>query len=189
MPQPLTPEDIRKTTFHVTMRGYARDEVDEFLNAMARAVGSLNERAETAYLNLGVKMGELLQEAKDAADELLSNARADVGNMLQEASIKAQELEQTSQAQAEDRVRTAEAHATKIIGEAEQRVAELTAAENAIREDLTSLRSQLGRITDRLQPLILPTGSGPVDEPADNGHQDLSITLEAPPPPLRLGTE
>ena len=96
MPQALTPEDIRKTTFHVVMRGYARDEVEEFLASVSRIVGTLNERAETGYLNLGVKMGELLQEAKDAADELLANARTDVGNMLQDAKTKAQDLEQSA---------------------------------------------------------------------------------------------
>ncbi|MGH2755726.1 MAG: DivIVA domain-containing protein, partial [Actinomycetota bacterium] len=77
MAQALTPEEIRKATFHVTMRGYARDEVDEFLAALAKLVATLTERAETAYLNLGVRMGELLQEAKDAADELQSTSRAE----------------------------------------------------------------------------------------------------------------
>jgi DivIVA domain-containing protein len=189
MPQALTPEDIRKTTFHVVMRGYARDEVDEFLASVSRMVGTLNERAETGYLNLGIKMGELLQEAKDAADELLSNARTDVGNMLQEAKTKAQDLEQNARANAEDAVRTATEHATKIVAEAEQRVAELTESENLIRTELTSLRSQLERITERLSPLVHQTAPAPISEPSENGHEERPVILEAPPPPLALGTE
>ena len=189
MPQALTPEDIRKTTFHVTMRGYARDEVDEFLTLIARMVGALTEKAETAHLNLGVRMGELLQEAKDAADELLANARTDVGNMLQAAKTRAQELQQTSRSQAEDAVKTAEGHAAKIVAEAEEKVAELTAAEDAIRTELTSLRSQLESITERLQPLVQSSPAVALDEPSGNGHQERSVLLEAPPPPLSLGSE
>jgi len=188
MPQALTPEDIRKTTFHVVMRGYARDEVDEFLTAVSRIVGALTEKAETGYLNLGVRMGELLQEAKDAADELLANARTDVGNMLQEAKTSAHDTEQTARAQAEDAVRTATEHAAKIVAEAEERVADLTNQENSIKTELTSLRSQLQQITERLGPLVHDAPAVAL-ELSENGHQDRSILLDAPPPPLPLGNE
>lgn len=189
MPQAPTPEDIRKATFHVTVRGYARDEVEEFLAVVAKNVAHLNEKAETGYLNLGVRMGELLQEAKDAADELLTAAHADVANMLQEAKNKSRELEETSRSQAADTVQTAETHASKIVREAEQRVAELTEEENAIRRELTSLKSQLETIMTRLQPLVLSTAPDPAADASENGHDDLAIRLDSVPQPMRSGTE
>jgi cell division initiation protein len=189
MPQAPTPEDIRKTTFHTTMRGYARDEVDEYLTAIARVVASLTEKAETGYLNLGVKMGELLQEAKDAADELLAAAHTDVATLVQEAKTSAQNLEASARSQAADTLQTAETHAAKIVQEAEQRVAELTDEENAVRRELTSLRSQLESITERLRPLVLSSPPPPPEDADENGHQERSIVLEQVPHSMGLGTE
>ncbi|MGH2729795.1 MAG: DivIVA domain-containing protein, partial [Actinomycetota bacterium] len=64
-----TPKEIENVEFHVTVRGYARDEVRECLSAIAAYVAHLEEKAATAHLNLGEKIGELLQQAKDAAEE------------------------------------------------------------------------------------------------------------------------
>jgi DivIVA domain-containing protein len=139
--QALTPEEIENAEFHVTMRGFARDEVQEVLTAAAAHIRSLQEKAETAYLNLGAKMGELLQQAKDGAEELQSAAR-------QEAARQ----EQDARARATDILQTAENHAAKIIREAEERVAELRTAEDEISRALHSLRTNLIAITERWAP-------------------------------------
>ena len=194
MPQALSPEEIRKATFHVTMRGYARDEVDEYLNGIAKLVAQLTEKAETAYLNLGVRMGELLQEAKDAADELQAKARADATRMVEEARSSADETTRSANEQAASTIQTAESHAAKIVAEAEERVDEMTQAEQSIRADLGQVRAQLESLTQRLTPLTTSVTAPPappmdiVDE-GPNGHREIALDLEVRNDPIGMGSE
>jgi DivIVA domain-containing protein len=153
MPQALTPEEIEKTEFHITMRGFARDEVREFLLAVAGVVRHLQEKADTSYLNLGEKMGELLQQAKDAADELTAETRAAAQRTQEEVRTAAARTEQDASTRAADIVETAESHATKMIREAEQRVAELRATEETTRRELQAIRTQLDTIASTLRPM------------------------------------
>ena len=141
----LTPEEIENAEFHITVRGYARDEVREYLAELAVIFGSLQERASNGYLDLGERMGELLQRAKNAADELVAGAGSEGKRAEQDARLRAADI-----------VETAERHATKIVQEAELRVAELGNVEQAIRSELQALRGQLDDIVSRSLPLELP---------------------------------
>jgi DivIVA domain-containing protein len=133
-----TPEEIENLEFHVTVRGYARDEVREFLSAIAAHVASLEEKAATGYLNLGEKIGELLQQAKDAAEEIEAVARDEAARMLEDAGT----------------------HAAKIVREAEHRVAELENTQGEILNSLQSLKTQLEGMTARLRPVELVSDAG-----------------------------
>jgi len=133
-----TPDQIENVEFHITVRGYARDEVREYLSAIAVYVASLEEKAATAYLNLGEKIGELLQQAKDAAEEIEAVARDEAARTLEDAGT----------------------HAAKIVGEAEQRVADLANAEGEILTSLQSLKTQLEDMTARLRPVEFTAGTG-----------------------------
>ena len=137
-----TPAEIENAEFHVTVRGYARDEVREYLAELAVIVGRLQERASNGYLELGERMGELLQDAKDAADELVAAAH-----------IQCQRDEGDARIRAADIIETAQRHAAKIAQEAELRVAELRTIEDAVRGELQMLRTQLDELVGRLRPL------------------------------------
>jgi DivIVA domain-containing protein len=133
-----TPEQIENIEFHVTVRGYARDEVRECLSALAAYVANLEEKAATGYLNLGEKIGELLQQAKDTAEEIEAVARDEAARTLADAGT----------------------HAAKIVGEAEQRVVELTNVEGEIINSLQSLKTQLEGMTARLRPVEFKAETG-----------------------------
>jgi DivIVA domain-containing protein len=137
-----TPAEIENAEFHVTVRGYARDEVREYLTELAVIVGRLQERTSNGYLDLGERMGELLQDAKDAADELIGAAHA-----------QGQRAEEDARIRAADIIETAERHAAKIVQEAELKIAELRTVEDAVRGEMQSLRAQLDELAGRLRPL------------------------------------
>lgn len=153
MPHSLTPEEIDKVAFHRTFRGYARDEVHEFVEGVRELVHQLQEKADTGYLNLGEKMGELLQQAKDAADDLSEAARTEAVRAVEDAKALAARVEEDARMRAADMVETAETHAAKIVQEAESRVAELQTTEEAVRVELRTLRSKLEEITASLLPM------------------------------------
>lgn len=133
-----TPDEIENVEFHVTVRGYARDEVREYLSAIAAYVARLEEKAAAGYLNLGEKIGELLQQAKETAEEIEGVARDEAARTLEDAGT----------------------HAAKIVREAEQRVAELENTEGEILSSLQSLKTQLEGMTARLRPVELTAETG-----------------------------
>lgn len=190
MPHSLSPEDIDKVGFHRTLRGYARDEVLEFVEGVRELVHQLQEKADTGYLNLGEKMGELLQQAKDGADDLTANARAEATRAVEEARALATRLEDEARTRATDTVETAETHAAKIVQEAEARVSELRTTEEAIRTELRSLRAKLEGVTASLLPL--EQSHAGVEREVDLSPEELSgkaILTEKQPERADVGVE
>jgi len=77
MSDDMTPDVISGASFSSTLRGYDKEEVHAFLDGVAQRVASLQDEAENAHLNLGERIGRLLQDAKDNADEIIERARAE----------------------------------------------------------------------------------------------------------------
>jgi DivIVA domain-containing protein len=153
VPHPLNPEDIVKIEFHRSVGGYARDEVREFLDAVAELVRDLEERVESGYLNLGEKMGQLLQQAKDEAVDIVSVATEEAVKVGQEAKAAGERTRAEAKTAAADIVATAEEHGAKIVAEAEGRVDDLRKVEAQLRKGLSSLRSELDAVVARIRPL------------------------------------
>ena len=82
----VTPEAISGASFSSTLRGYDKDEVHAFLDDIAQRVAELQEEAENAHLSLGDRIGRLLQDAKDNADEIVERAQ---GEAAQEREVAA----------------------------------------------------------------------------------------------------
>jgi DivIVA domain-containing protein len=105
----LSPEEIQSLTFNVVMRGYARDEVQEFLNAVSAEIQRVEELADQAYRRAGEDIGDLLQRSKDIADKINTEAEA----VAQATRAKAESDAARMRAEAEQ-------DSTKLRADAEQ---------------------------------------------------------------------
>jgi DivIVA domain-containing protein len=172
----LTPDQLENVSFTTTLRGYDRDEVDVFIkNVQVALKDAERQRSERLYAHMGEEIGNLLQHAKDSAEEMKkeaesdaarmrADAETDVARMRDEAQADAHTTRADAQADAKSMRAEAEEAATSIRSEANEdaarrtkeaddRVAELEAQEAEARNRIRTLRGQLEEISGHLQPL------------------------------------
>jgi DivIVA domain-containing protein len=158
----LTPEDIDSASFTVAIRGYDKQEVEAFLADVADHVRALTEASSGAYVDLGEEMGELLQHARNSADEMTARAQEEVtalrAQVDAEIADKRREADEYVQRSTDDiseetkrRREEAEEQARAIIEDAQTRIVTLQREENEARERIRALRLQLLEVTLRLQ--------------------------------------
>src|SRR5213080_1645643 len=90
----ITPLDIRKMVFKVRLRGYDRQDVDQFLEELAQTVETLNRdhtvlREKLASAEL--KAGELLREAQAE----LAGTRRDLSDLRKQKLMAIERLRST----------------------------------------------------------------------------------------------
>jgi DivIVA domain-containing protein len=169
----LTPEEIKGADFSVALRGYDRREVGAFLEDVAAEVSVLKESSERAYQAVGEELGQLLQQAKDVADRVLSDAQSSAAALGQGAANEAAGLREDAQAYAKQvRVEAdgeaastrdeADQDAVQRISTADNKVRELSTREAEIRERIRLLRVELEEVAKSLLQLV-PDGSPPDD--------------------------
>ncbi|MEY2470739.1 MAG: cell division initiation protein [Actinomycetota bacterium] len=139
----LTPETLRSATFRDKLRGYHPDDVDEFLESVAR----------------GLEV--LLARLRDAADKARSVAPAEPAPRADEA-VKTLALAQRTadlaiheaKAEAERLVRTAEQKARRMIAGAEDSAAQIAEQAQAdLRADLERLQTARDQLFGEVQAL------------------------------------
>ena len=150
----LTPEGLEEHSFTYSVWGYKRAEVDEYLDRIARAWGaSLDSARERAFMDLGERMGELLQHAKDAADGLVGEATAAAGVIRADARAEARTILDRTAVEAARVTEEARVQAEERVAQAESRVQELNVEEAHTRDRISSLRRSLGEVGERLASL------------------------------------
>lgn len=172
----LTPQVINEVEFSMARRGYDPDQVDEFLEKVAAAVGELNahvaelrERvsaAERRAADLERRAGERPERVVEAptgpsAADITAAAEAELETMKRTLLL--------AQRTADAAVREAEADARRIVAEAEEQartaheatrqavleeLAALEAARDALREDVDAMEAYVGGQRDRLVATI-----------------------------------
>jgi cell division initiation protein len=101
----LTPTDVHNKEFHRKMRGYAEDEVDEFLDEIVREFEALlrdrdqtrlqleeAERNLTRFHELEEHLQRALVVAQQTADDLRQNAQKEAELLLREAQQRAEQV-------------------------------------------------------------------------------------------------
>ncbi|MEA2476079.1 MAG: cell division initiation protein [Actinomycetota bacterium] len=101
----LSSRDIHEKQFHDAWRGYNQEEVDDFLDRIAEAMGRLTRE------------NEALTRRVDDLDSAVASSR-DAEEMLKKTLLGAQKA-------AEEAIASAKAKAEKLISEAEARVKEV----------------------------------------------------------------
>ena len=197
----LTPDELENVSFTTTLRGYDRDEVDAFIkNVQAALKEAERQRSERLYAHMGEEIGNLLQHAKDSAEEMKQDAESgaarmradaetDAGRKRDEAQADAHTMRADAQSDAKNMRAEAESDATSIrekateqaarrTKEADDRVAELEAEEADARGRIRALRGQLEEIAVHLRPLEergpakTQRGAEAAEPGADDSHED-----------------
>ncbi|MDP3058780.1 MAG: DivIVA domain-containing protein [bacterium] len=102
---PLTPQDINKKEFRKVMRGYAPEDVDDFLDQVTRdydislrEIATLREQIEGLNSKLGhyYKLEQTLHGAlviaQETAEEVKSSARRESQLMVKEGEMRAEKI-------------------------------------------------------------------------------------------------
>jgi len=187
----LTPEDIETASFTVGIRGYDKQEVETFLADIADHVRMLSESSGRAYVDLGDEIGELLQHARNSADEMTSRAeqeatalRAQVDAEIADKRRSSDEYVQRSSEDIAEEIKRlregAEEQARAIIEDAQNRIVTLQREEEEARERIRALRLQLIEVTLRLQRFEIAEES---DESADDDDAVEAYEPDAPTEP------
>jgi DivIVA domain-containing protein len=158
-------EGLENTTFSTALRGYDRDEVDEFVRTVAQEMRELHQgRNQKMYESLGEEMGTLLQHARDSADEMSrraqeqaaatrAGAEAEAQRIREEAEARARELQKRAEQKAAEVRAAAERDASARLAEATKKVSRLEATEGQARNRIRALHEELASITKELQSL------------------------------------
>ncbi len=203
----LTPLDIRHKEFKRGMRGYADEEVDEFLDEVADEYErifkeniDLSERLETLedkvkqYRRIEETLQKTLVSAQQSAEELKANASKESQLILRDAEFKArqmvsdlysdrQNLEKTIaglrsvEQDVRFRLRTLLENFLKQLEEAPP-----VAAEVSVSDDFADRAQAIKRAIAREETVVTPAPVVPaaaVDEPA----VPATAVAEAPAPP------
>ena len=158
----FTPEEIETASFTIGLRGYDKQEVEDYLVAVADHIRLLSDVSRSAYVDLGEEMGELLQHARDSADEMTRKAQEEATALKAEVDAEAtntrREADEYRQRAKDDvgeevkRIREgAEEQARGIIQDAQRRIVTLQKEDVEARERIRALRLQLLEVTLRLQ--------------------------------------
>jgi DivIVA domain-containing protein len=140
----ITPQLIRETTFHESLRGYNKEEVEDYKQRWAEAVAQLQgrlmeaiERAERAEARALASAGRTESEdvlrrtlvlAQRTADAAVAEAQEQSARLVSEAQTKATGMLDDAEARSRAMVSDAEVEAATIRGEAEAVARALSAA-------------------------------------------------------------
>lgn len=103
---PLSPVDIEEKKFNTSFRGYAEDEVDEFLEEVTRSIREYEERVRIADESVSVLERQLSESrenedvvtkafvaAQRSADTIIEDAKSDAQRILDDARGSVSEIE------------------------------------------------------------------------------------------------
>jgi DivIVA domain-containing protein len=140
----ITPQLIRETTFHESLRGYNKEEVEDYKQRWAEAVAQLQgrlmeaiERAERAEARALAAAGRSESEdvlrrtlvlAQRTADAAVAEAQEQSARLVSEAQAKATGMLDDADARSRNMVAEAEVDAATIRGQAEAVARALSAA-------------------------------------------------------------
>ncbi|MCL4422156.1 MAG: DivIVA domain-containing protein [Actinobacteria bacterium] len=137
-------QHLRTVEFRETLRGYNRDDVDEFLERVAVEVDALQQQLVQLADQARNAMEQTAMQARvePASDEAAAEASQELQRTLLMAQRFVEHAKQEADAQANDIVNAAEARARAIVAEAEEAAAQIgTEAERSLRDEVRRLES------------------------------------------------
>jgi DivIVA domain-containing protein len=145
--------DIANKKFTVVMRGYDRDEVDEFLSKLELSFkGALHEATQISSSDLAARLGQevgsVLSSAEQAADKVRRAAVQDAARIRGEAEHEASAIRQAALEEVEALPRAAAEEAEEIIKQAE---ADATAVRDRATADAGEVIREAKMIATRLE--------------------------------------
>ncbi len=153
-------DSLRTVEFRETLKGYHRDDVDEYLEKAAVEAEGLQEQLRQANERLR-QAGERISQLESSEPRPAPAAAQDAGladETLQRTLLLAQKFVDETKADAESRaaklVAEAEAHARSVRANAESNVAQITAdSERRLREEVTRLEGIRVQLTGDVEAM------------------------------------
>lgn len=143
----LTPLDIQNKNFQTKMRGYEKDEVDDFLDIIVRDYEEVVQRnrelekslkhseEKLEYFNeLKDALNQSIVVAQDTADKVKKSANKESEVVVTSAQNKADELVANAEKQAHQLTTAAQERAKEILSDATQKARELTTETNDLKK-------------------------------------------------------
>ncbi len=141
----LTPKDIQNKEFGVSMRGYSRKDVDEFLDQITIDYQNLFE--ENRKLNAQVEeMNHRMEEQKNSENSVM--------NTLEQAKRLMSDISESAEKRAEVIIRNARLDAQQITRNARESVANYTDESQQLKRHVNAFRDRYKRfLSDELSRL------------------------------------
>jgi DivIVA domain-containing protein len=128
--EPVSTE-IRDVSFSVALRGYDRAEVDEYVEHVNHLIAELEVRSspqnavKAALDRVGEQTAGVLQQAREAAEELTATALAESDHATRRARVEAKELLERAHKESQDVIDRANEEADQLREHAQARAVEL----------------------------------------------------------------
>lgn len=159
----ITPLEIQQMVFKVRIRGYARDEVDQFLEDLAKTFEGLN-RENGDLRDKFAGMEKQLAEVKKVETAL--------SNTLVSAQALGEELKQAAQRDAELIIKEAELKASEMAREARVELVNM-------QREITELRKQRLLMIERLRSTLRTfERTLEIEQQEDSDHSDAADRAE-----------
>lgn len=144
----LSPIDVQQKTFRAALRGYAEDEVDDFLDQIVETLRGYEQRVQEAEERAAALEEELsaTKETEEAIKRTFIAAQRTRDEMIEEARTETTRMIAQAREDAEQQLVDARLRAVRAE---EEHVRE---RDQLIRE-LTQLRSVVGELRERFQSL------------------------------------
>ena len=155
--RPEVPAEIRDVSFHRAAGGYARREVDRYVERVNGLIAELEitRSPESAIKHALAQVGEqtsgILQQADETADQITQAARADAEATVAGARSEASGIVAEARGEAEGIVESAKAQAKELRDREQRRVEELRRRAD---EELGNLRAETDAIRAERRQLL-----------------------------------
>jgi DivIVA domain-containing protein len=178
--RPEVPAEIRDVSFHRAAGGYARREVDRYVERVNGLIAELEitrspeSAIKHAFAQVGEQTSGILQQAGETADQITQAAQADAEATVARARSEASGIVAEARGEAEGIVERATAQAKVLRRRADEELRKLRAETDAIRaerrqllEGIEELAARLKRLGDAAAEGVEPEPTGD-DRPSDS---------------------
>lgn len=169
----ILPVNIKNQTFSKAVRGYDPEEVQSYLDTLAKEVQSLineNVKLKAEIENLNQKLNDYHTKATEQQDTLIK---------LQDSSARALESAKT---QSSLMLQEAELKASQIVESANKKAAELKMAHEFLKEEknliISKLRTIVNSQANLLEGKVKGAGEEAVNKKKSGKSEDVNIDVD-----------
>jgi cell division initiation protein len=162
----ITPRDIENKVFSSGLKGYRREEVDQFLDELVVEVQALIQENE----NLKSNIQDLRKEVENRKE-----SESSIMKTLEQAKSLMSDISASAEKRAEAIIRNAQAEATRILNEARESVAGLNAEGERVRSRVADFKD---RYRMMLRDELRKIEAGQDDFFLDHGEDFYPASLE-----------
>ncbi len=180
---PRSPEEITQSRFLVTLRGYDREQVHEFLGEVAQQVGDLtraNAELERALAEVRARAADAGATESAPATEVERPYAAlgeETQRILEAAQETAAEITRKARQEADRQIQAARQESARAIADGErqrEQAEQLVARLEEYRGQLASDLAGVGQVIDEVLGELAPAESAPTVREALSGPEELA---------------